>query len=345
MSDTMDLLVLVQNDTTLKRVATTHGGEYAGPCPFCGGRDRFRVWPHHPGGSGRWWCRRCERSGDSVAYLVERGALTLAQAAAIRDTQAGIVVALPKPEPAPPLLAEPPSSAWQARALQFVAYAESQLWGAQSHARQEVQQWGLNDETIRFWRLGWNPSDLYDDPVRWGLQGKRIYLPRGITIPHFSGQQLWGVKIRRYVGWQAAAAPKYIQPRRNDVDDETPHDTLFGADQLRGQSPCLLLTEGEKDCLLAWQALRDLVDVASVCGAARRFPASWLSYLLPYRAILVAYDADPAGLAGAAKLRAWAACITSIQVPDGDDIVAFAQRGGDLRAWLLFHLHRLRLLP
>ena len=345
MSNTMDLLVLVQTDTPLKRVANTHGGEYAGPCPFCGGRDRFRVWPHHPGGSGRWWCRQCRRSGDSMAYLVERGALTLAQAAAIRDTQTGTAVDLSKPEPAPLPLAEPPSSAWQARALQFVAYAESQLQGAQSSARHELQKWGLHDETIRFWRLGWNPSDLYDNPVRWGLQGKRIYLPRGITIPHFADQQLWGVKIRRYVGRQVAAAPKYIQPRRNDVDDETPRDTLFGADQLRGQSPILLLTEGEKDCLLAWQTLRDLADVASVCGATRQFPARWISYLLPYQAILVAYDTDRAGLAGAAKLRTWTSHIHPIQVPDENDIVAFAQRGGDLRAWLLFHLHRLRLLP
>ena len=23
--------------------AATHGGEYAGPCPLCGGRDRFLV--------------------------------------------------------------------------------------------------------------------------------------------------------------------------------------------------------------------------------------------------------------------------------------------------------------
>ena len=52
----VDLLSLIGAD--LRKVATTQGGEYAGPCPFCGGDDRFRVQPHHKNG-GRWFCRGC----------------------------------------------------------------------------------------------------------------------------------------------------------------------------------------------------------------------------------------------------------------------------------------------
>ena len=33
----VDLLDLIGRDTTLLKVAMTCGGEYAGPCPFCGG--------------------------------------------------------------------------------------------------------------------------------------------------------------------------------------------------------------------------------------------------------------------------------------------------------------------
>ena len=51
----VDLLSLVGRDTRLKKQAGTRGGEYAGPCPFCGGRDRFRVQPE----KGLWWCRNC----------------------------------------------------------------------------------------------------------------------------------------------------------------------------------------------------------------------------------------------------------------------------------------------
>ena len=39
----VDLLSVIGSATTLKKVAATDGGEYAGPCPFCGGDDRFRV--------------------------------------------------------------------------------------------------------------------------------------------------------------------------------------------------------------------------------------------------------------------------------------------------------------
>ena len=41
----VDLLALIGRDVQLRRVASTNGGEWAGPCPFCGGHDRFRVWP------------------------------------------------------------------------------------------------------------------------------------------------------------------------------------------------------------------------------------------------------------------------------------------------------------
>lgn len=72
----IDILALAGQDTTLKRKANTNGGEYCGPCPFCGGRDRFQVWPKHPDGKGRFYCRGCERTGDAVDYKRIRDELT-----------------------------------------------------------------------------------------------------------------------------------------------------------------------------------------------------------------------------------------------------------------------------
>lgn len=73
---TVDILTLLSRDTDLRRVASTSGGEYAGPCPWCGGRDRFRAWPE----SGRWWCRQCGRRGDSIQYLRDCHGLTFTEA-------------------------------------------------------------------------------------------------------------------------------------------------------------------------------------------------------------------------------------------------------------------------
>lgn len=52
---TADLFQDAQRDTTLRKVAATHGGEWAGACPFCGGKDRFHIQP----AENRWLCRGC----------------------------------------------------------------------------------------------------------------------------------------------------------------------------------------------------------------------------------------------------------------------------------------------
>ena len=54
----------------LKRMASTNGGEWAGPCPLCGGEDRFRVWPRPRDGKPGAWCRQCRVSGDVLAWAV-----------------------------------------------------------------------------------------------------------------------------------------------------------------------------------------------------------------------------------------------------------------------------------
>ena len=65
----------------LKRKGRTNGGEFAGPCPKCGGEDRFRVWPDHPkSDTGRFWCRQCDFSGDGITYRREVDGLSFKEA-------------------------------------------------------------------------------------------------------------------------------------------------------------------------------------------------------------------------------------------------------------------------
>ena len=72
----MDILTLIEQDVTLRRVSTTNGGEHAGPCPSCKGSDRFRVWPEQ----GRYWCRQCNKSGDVIQYLRDFRGMSFQQA-------------------------------------------------------------------------------------------------------------------------------------------------------------------------------------------------------------------------------------------------------------------------
>jgi hypothetical protein len=56
----IDLMGLIEPTTRLKKVSSH---EYAGPCPRCGGTDRFRVDP-----TKGWWCRQCTGSPDSGGH-------------------------------------------------------------------------------------------------------------------------------------------------------------------------------------------------------------------------------------------------------------------------------------
>ena len=43
-----DLLALVEQDGfRAAQKSTSRGGQYNGPCPWCGGTDRFRVQPFY----------------------------------------------------------------------------------------------------------------------------------------------------------------------------------------------------------------------------------------------------------------------------------------------------------
>ena len=70
------MLDIIGRDTRLKRESQADGGSYAGPCPFCGGKDRFVVRPDGRPSEGRapsWFCRGCAPKGGSVIdYVIRR---------------------------------------------------------------------------------------------------------------------------------------------------------------------------------------------------------------------------------------------------------------------------------
>jgi hypothetical protein len=346
----VDLLALAERDTDLSRVAATNEGEWAGPCPFCGGEDRFRLWPRHPSGRGRWWCRRCGRSGDAISYLQERQGLTFEQAVerfggdVARLTRASARGRRPPPPSVPDVA--PPGAVWQARGRAFCRYARGQLWSPAGRGARVylAEARGLREETVRHFGLGYNPRCLYDRPVsRWGLgAGKAVYLSRGIVLPGEADGALWYVQVRRPLGggpllaYLGGEVPAWRPEAKYMAVKGSAGKALFGADGLAGKE-ALLFCEGEFDAMLAWQEVRDLVDVATLGGAHkgnRGLPSRWHLRLLHYRTILAAYDADEAGRSGAAMLAAHSCRVVQVSVPVGGDLTGFWQSGGDLVGWV-----------
>lgn len=150
---TVDLTALVERDgVTLRPVA----GEFHGPCPACGGRDRFCVWTH--GDRQMYRCRKCHpKPADAVAYLRWRYGLGFVEACAALQVQpdrpAQPVVSAPRPyEP----VNERPEI-WRTAVAEFVDACATALWQPEAAAvRRYLAERGLTTDTLRRHRIGYH---------------------------------------------------------------------------------------------------------------------------------------------------------------------------------------------
>ena len=244
---------------------------------------------------------------------------------------------LPAPQPKPWLQPQ----GWVERAEQFVSFAEENLKkdkGAQEYLRYER---GLRPATWKAFRLGYNPRNLYDDPGKWGLDGKKVWLSRGIVIPGFRQERVSYIKIRRplpgdvlgkYIGeWTSRdgnAEIKFGGPRGG-------RSVMFRL-EFTDHFPILILTEGEWDAMLLWEHCADLCDMGTIGGAQAKFSALDLTLLTRYLAILVVHDDDKAGAKGReyiSELRKISERIISVP-PPAHDLTEYWKAGGDLRGWV-----------
>jgi DNA primase len=326
----LNLYDLVSAAVMLHKEAATDGGEYQGPCPWCGGEDRFHVWPDAE--RPHYWCRQCDRQGDTIQWLRDHDGLSFPEAAQLvgkpLDTaRAARTLTPPRRLPTPD--AAPPSTVWQARGCAVLAATQTLLQGdGGAAARAYLQSRGLTDATIAAAGIGYCPADKWSAPEAWGLDGKKIYLSAGIVIPHQAAGHLWGLNVRRLDGRE----PKYVKPRGSV-------GALYGADQLAGH-PVVVLVEGELDALLLRQEAGDLVDVVTRGSASAPLGPRWLWALRHARRVLVAYDTDVAGVKGAAALEGLSARVRVARPFGANDFTEMHQSGGDLRAWVQAQLAR-----
>ena len=342
-----DLLTLA--GVTLRKVAGTGGGEYAGPCPICGqGRDRFRVQPEGPDG-GRWYCRVCGdgKWHDSIDLVQRRNGLDFAGAVAMLTNGQAAASSLPSPTAAasPMTPTEAPGQAWQTSARAFCDEARQRLWseaGAQALAGLRAR--GLSDETIQAAGLGYNDHDRRQARAAWGLpdeltkngKPKGVWLPRGVVIPWQIGGELWRVNIRR-------PAEDLARDRARGIEDPSKYigpggfgNGLYNADGL--QPGCAaVLVEGEIDALTIAQHAGGLAVAVATGSTAGSRRARWLARLALAKTVLVAYDADTPGQTAAAY---WLGALPGARRwrPYWSDANQMAQDGADLRQWLAIGL-------
>lgn len=327
-----DLLALVGQYTTLRPKTR---GELAGPCPACGGTDRFLVKPEGGrDGRGIWTCRACCNFewSDAIGFVRWRGlAHDFRGACEVLRLDIPDLDARPI-EPPPPEPCEPPCAAWQARANDAADAAYDALW---SDAGAKPRAWlagrGFTEATMNAAGLGYRTADTFDAPEAWGLpvDHKRVYTPRGITIPWLIDGALWRLNVRRPLSAAQIAdgEEKYRGPAGHS-------NGLYGGGLELGKKWPVVLVEGEFDALAVRQAAHDLACVVALgsTGGARR--VRWLARLALCPLVLIATDSDPAGEQAAGY---WIDALGSTARrwrPYLKDCGEMLQAGMDVRGWV-----------
>jgi hypothetical protein len=196
---------------------------------------------------------------------------------------------------------------------------------------------GLSEATLRYFLIGWSS----------GFQSGGVYLPAGVLIPCFAGEELRSIKVAllpgqavKCSGCGGTAAARQPCPRCGRVSKygggRGGRPGLFNAAELElggGRPVCFV--EGEFDCMLAWQSLRDQIAFVTLGSAAARLDlARYGLALLQARRLYTLYDSDEAGRVGCQRLsEQLGPALSHLSLPPGSkDISDYVLAGGDLAA-------------
>lgn len=332
----INLLTLIPSD--FKRNANTDGGEYVGTCPFCGGKDRFHIWPNPVSGNPRFWCRRCNAKGDAIEYvkLCLPGTTFKEACDYLRIQPSQSSVAKPKAARRPTLVSKEKASValtepeWQQSAAQFCGEATNRLWSQEGkQALAYLLGRKLTENVIHSAHLGYNPVTHRE---QWG--SLEVWLFAGIVIPWLIGGMYWKVNIRRRPSDLRSSDKRYIQAAGGA-------NGLYLADNLK-VSCTAIITEGEIDALTIYsQAARlvtemNVIAVATGCTTNARL-TQHVATLAKADRMLVAYD-DDENQAGDEAAEWWLHIFGDKALrlrPTRHDVNKMAEVGEDLSAWIM----------
>ncbi|CAK7034614.1 MAG: hypothetical protein DELT_00509 [Desulfovibrio sp.] len=307
------------------------GSAYNGPCPFCGGTsgggmrsDRFMVWPEKTENLGEtcrdhnvpgvWFCRRCSKSGDSIAFFMEAEGMTFKSACA----ELGITTSLSRRPPSRRTPKPPQASNRSFNPREWAITAEDpekwRVYAEKLHAESieslcknpSAIAWlaarGLDSAAIERYKIGYLPGEA-DKPGRYraraalglppkkrddGSEAKYIFIPRGIVIPHFDQfGRLDRLRIRKPKPDIKEGKPKYLVLEGSNMQP-----------MLLSASGSLLLAayvvvEAELDAMLIHHASGGIVGSFAALTNSGKPDASQHPIMQQAAAILVATDYDP----------------------------------------------------
>ncbi|NCC10900.1 MAG: hypothetical protein EOM31_10445 [Bacteroidia bacterium] len=296
-----------------KKVAETRGGEYHGPCPNCGGTDRFSIRPCDPYSKhGFFICRKCDIKGDmnKLIQMLKPGSEISQWNNPDHKPQKAILG-----HDQGPVRKDPPSLLWQEavkKAVNGVRVVDIE--------KSILAMRQIKPETAAKSMIKYNFINIF---VTVEGADKKICLPKGLLIPNYRDDELLGVHVRqfdtsrKYIYVKGSVVVPYIQTR---------------LDRIEGP---VIVVESELDALLIMQEAGDLAHAVALCSASQR-PDLYTDCLLKKSThLFVCLDADDAGRK---EWRWWHKNYPSahqIFSPTGKDIGDFKLGGGSIRDWVL----------
>jgi DNA primase len=342
----MDLLDLAKEaGLSPLKVAQTNGGEYICACPKCGDggkgkkSDRFHVWPNQKAKNcmGHYWCRQCGIKGDSIQFCRNLLGLNYADACSRLKVQMTLsprewVTDLARPQKTFKK-AVIPNNTWQSKASVFVEWCHELIWKYPAVIA-SLKQRGFNEESIRYWKLGYCPETFWRDRSSWGLSEKpnadgliaKLWLPQGIVIPTLLDGNVTKIKIRRPDPHkqQEKKFQKYVV-----VSGSMEVPAVYG-----DLSKPILIMESELDAMLTFKAIDEICCVIALGGAQKKPDLELHQHLQRASRILLALDFDEGGMKGNLFWRSIYPQLLFWPVPEGKGPGDAMKLGLDLRLWV-----------
>ena len=317
---TMSVFDLASIDTRLHRVAIH---EYAGPCPGCGGDDRFHVNLRKRGGHGGFMCRYCwpaeEKGwGDEIDYLRHFKGMSFHAAKTHLGEAPQVNGLLSHVNTRYRATAGFKSESWQSLAREVADSACEQILTPEGQACLDyLHLRGFTDETIRKARLGFD--------TRWSPKaGQKVPC---ITIPWYADGKYWKITCRD-IRMNCPPDHRYFS-----LSGSTNQGLYFG-DVLKARRGFVaFLVEDEFSALAIAQEAGDLVNVVAISGADSECNNVWTMRLAAAEAVMLAFDADQAGRNAAQKWRRILSCNSRRYAPLCKDANDMLIKGWSVRTW------------
>ena len=310
--------------------------EYSSSCPICNaGVDRFVIFP----AKNRWLCRGCKNSqgktenGDLIDLIRRLWGYSYKQSLEyIGDERIMSASCEHRFSSVMKEHGQGGGEVWCQKAQEVIDDCNNNLINNESVLSWLKNERCLNLDTVMKHKLGWNTSKRFYSANEWGLDGKIICIPKGLTIPGTGmSDNLLRVKIR--LSEPESSGDKYWCIRGSKV-----LPTIYGE-----KHRAIVVVESELDAILINQEVGDLITPIATCGASNMPDTEIENYIKESDLCLLAFDSDKDKANGfnpgrEAALR-WLSHYTNSKlwsIPEkyGKDPTEAMKNGMPLRLWV-----------